>query len=526
MLPKIALPPQLFERGVAREAQAQSRETQELVVEWRVQRFTRDPNILHYSGGIKAKFGVTVLTADELVLNMSQKIGVATGNVLLTDPEGQVEAEQVVFDWENQTGSATNARIRIANIQFKTDRIAGVDGTWVIEAIKVTSGFGKGEQLAFGAGTVTVEPGKSAVAKKLFLELFGERVATFPEYTFNLDRRVQGLQPPTPSFKRGAGIGLTWDSGITVGESTAISATSAVFHRELPRYELALTGTAVRANRSQSRLLPRSDLIERFAESSLESIVVRSPEHEDRYFSDLRRTASISTTWNQTTLGRLSDARGVSKQWDLGAEVGGTAQNWGVLGQFRAQSIRPNGASPFRTRLVSQITAHSGPISFAEGLDVRVRLDGFGIQGTTGSGYGFARASAGLYARILPSVLISTGVSALKEFGTAQFLFDRPAVRKSWNSRLDLKVGPWTFGTLIKYDMDVHRWYDTEFTIALASGMFEPYIHSRLFPREFKIGVRIRALGSLGNLQNREPNRPAESGPESSISDWLSSRLP
>jgi hypothetical protein len=93
------------------------------------------------------------------------------------------------------------------------------------------------------------------------------------------------------------------------------------------------------------------------------------------------------------------------------------------------------------------------------------------------------------------------------EFGNPLFEIDRLYSRQNFNLRADYKRGPYTTSLIWKYDLDRRKWYDTEYSFALASGSFEPFIGGRLFPKTVVFGVRLRTQDIFDRLSSRTVTR-------------------
>ncbi|MEZ5163697.1 MAG: hypothetical protein R2688_08085, partial [Fimbriimonadaceae bacterium] len=253
-------------------------------------------------------------------------------------------------------------------------------------------------------------------------------------------------------------------------------------------------------------LKPRSDLDERYRRSWFENVIVDDPEAYFAFMNQRKLNYGLGTTWNFETEGRPTDSSDVSKLVELSLDHGTSFNGFGLQSTLRAQRIRPDGNTAWSDRLSlnSQLLA---PVQNLGGnWNAFGMVDGIGLIGTKNQ-YGYVRGTLGIFGRPFEGFIIGGSYSAITQFGTPEFAFDGVPVTHSMNLRADYRKGPYTFSYLAKYDLRNSIWYDKEWEIALAAGTFEPFIVSREFPSDFRMGIRFRINSFVDRLQQRNPKR-------------------
>ncbi len=487
---------------------------EELVVEWRTQLYNVEKKTAKFTGGIIATYGNTVLSADDLELDYANKIGRASGAVHLKDPEGELEAHDLTFNWETREGEAHKVKIRIDRVSGTVERLQIVNDktknkmTWVMEGVYATPSLSKRPDMAFSAPKLVLNPGRSGRAIRPTVYLFGRKIVTLPSSTFSLDKRVEGLRWPAISFQRKAGVGLSWSSGFLLTDQSAISAQISSFPDVLPSATVAYTHSGIPAANSTRFLLPTPELDERARNGYMDNVYIDRPTGEDDDIRSQRRTFAAISTWNQGTSGRLVNSSSVSKALEVGYEYGGTLGGFGFVGHARAQQLREGTKSPWVRRTLLTATVQAPPIKLGDQLSVRLRADAYQAVGKKSFGWG--RGAASLVYAPVKSVRLGASYVLGSEYGSPQFLMDPLFSKKAVHFRGDLNFGNYSFSLLHKYDLNNKKWYDAEWAFSFLAGSFEPYVQSRLYPREFRIGFRIRAQEVLERLTSRVIKRKAQ----------------
>lgn len=508
------------------EAAAQASSSGELRVEWRVQRYEADASKASFTGGVKAVYDLTTVTSDDLDLDYANKTGRARGHVRVQDPEGTLDADELEFNWVDRTGVAHNVSMVADGVRVKVSQVRIEKNRWVFDRLWATPSKRQTPDVAFSSRRVALQPGRSGTTSGSTLSLWGLRLPEIPSMTFSLDRRVDGFRIPAISYRQGSGVGVAWRSGFLLGEQASLGGSVGVFPNVLPSTAISLAWSAIPAGRSIARIDPGNDLSERFVESAIENIVARQPSAEDDHFRQRRATVAIVSAWNQPTYGRRKDFDGVSKRWELATEVGGpVGKGFGGLGQVRLQSLRLDQNDPFRTRVLGSATLHSGARRISEHLTGRVRLDGLAVSGGGSDSYSWLRAGASAEWHPIREFRATAGVGIAKEWGTPAFEIDPLYANRSFNLRGDLMLGSIKASSLVKYDMQRRRWYDTEWSFSIVADSLEPYLTTRQFPKTYQIGVRFRFDALRDRLTSRVQKR-REPVPESQNPDAAGGQRP
>ena len=507
-LPAIAkhLPPDLFKPAPVEIQQIQR---DNIRIEFRYQEFESEGNTGRFHGNVRAFYGPTILECEELFVDYDRKIGRAKGKVRITDPEGVLEAEDLEFNWVQQTGVANNVKVNAAGVKMQITSLEIGPKQWIATEFKGTPSKTKPPEFEFAAQKLFLRPGKSGRAVKPKLVLFGAKVLELPSYTFSLDKRVVGFRPPSIGYRNGSGFGLTWTSEFLINDQTSIATRLNAFPRRFPSFETEITFSPLSSEKSSTRLNTRSDLGDRFADSWFDSILVDSPESEFALLSAPRQLFSMGTYWSQATRGRREDGTGISKPVDFAYEYGGQSGRWVGLSQIRAQQVKGGRSEPTVERGALQLILRREPLPLARSLALVFGIDGHANLDRS-SKAGEVRGSAFLLAK--PSSYVTLGVGGVAgfDFGRARYSWDRNQVQRAFHTRADFDLGNIQLGALVKYDTDQRRWYDVEYGVSFIAGSFEPYFLYRQSPREVRFGVRLRLdefveLISRKDFRQREP---------------------
>jgi len=477
-------------------------------IEWRVQRYLPESGRALFSGGVRAKYGPTVLTADELELDYTNKRGWARGKVTLNDPDGRLSAEELEFNWADGTGTAQRVDAFLDPVQFRAQRVTVKPGEWTLYDVYASPSRTRPPEIAVRAPQLTIKLGASGRLKKPSFSLFGWRTGPYPSYSFSLDPRVQGFRVPAVTFKQGAGVGVAWQSGFIVAPNLSVFANTTIVQTQFPSSRIAMAWSALPPNRTTGWILPQSELSERFNRGYLENVYVKAPESEEGWIGAPRRTVAIISSYNESPSGRRVDPDTVTKPWDLAMEASGKPRpRLAAYAQARVQSVRLNIGEPFETRALAQFAVVAGPYPVGRRLDARLRLDSFGTTGAGTNGFGWTRGAASLTWRADSRWILGVQSSVGAQYGEVGLPIDPLAYANAVMARATYDHGPYRASIMFKYDYRQRRWYDTEYAASFVAGSFQPYVEARLFPREYRLGIRLRLDEFFARL--KETPRPA-----------------
>lgn len=473
-----------------------------------------------FTGRVRAFYDLTEVRANSLRLDEKNKVFEAEGAVEIIDPEAYAKCERIWATWvkpppetEKEAreqfvmGRAYNMEFRSGNVRLEARETIIHPGRWVMH--DVSGAISRSDDPPYGifARRVSLKPGESGVAERVYLEVLGRRIGALPRYTFSLNKRVKGLGLPAVKQERGRGIGVGWNANIPFGDKSALNAGIESFPSEFLKLGLEFAYSPLSSDATEAKINPRSDLGERFSDGWFENISVPVAGAEQNELRKPRLTYSAATRWNEGTIGRPENPGSVSKQFELGWESGGELGNgFGSFFQARLQRIRSGPEDPWVDRALFQSTLLAPDYRLANGLDFRVRADGFLTQSERNT-FAWVRGSAGLIYQPYQGLTLGAAYIASTEFGDPDLRFDPLYSRNAAHFRVDWQSGPYSVKYLYKYDINTAQWYDREWEIALVAEGFEPFIRYRQNPSDYRIGVRFRIDNFVDKLINRDPKR-------------------
>lgn len=483
-----------------------------------------ETEIVHYTGGVRAVYGPSILTAEELFFDRKNQKGRARGQVKILDPEGTFSADNLEFELTPisegnsklrfKFGSAENVFMEFEGMKMKMDSFIATPTDTSVE-IKMSNLYATPSRMhppefAIKVKELRLSSGKSGRASKLGFDVFGKQLLTIPYYNFSLDRRATGFRVPAISFTRGSGLGVAWGSTFLLNDQTSLTGKLNSLPEALPSLTLEVARTPINPEKFLGRLTTRNDLSDRFSDSYIDSILVTNPYREIRNLRMPRNTVSAGMYYNQTTRGRIDDSETISKQLDIAYEIGSAVgRHGGFLSQIRGQSIRPDRKADFTGRLVTLGSVHSGIVPVAPSLGVMSRVD-WQATASDRTRFGWLRSSLTAVATPTSQVTLALGATATVSSGRAEFAFDRIPVKRGLFGRADLDLGSITLTALAKYDADTRTFPDIEYGWSFAAGSFRPYFNYRQFPREVQFGIKLRATDLFDRLSDRKFVRKSE----------------
>jgi lipopolysaccharide export system protein LptA len=493
--------------GVGQGATAPSRIQldEDLVVSSESSHFDPLTQTFTFSRGVVATYGVTTVRADRLVIHNASgdQNGEAVGHVQLEDPDVNMTAENLRFSWkpEARTGHAENAVIHIANVTLRVKRAEIKPEQWDLYDVSGTACRNDPPFIEARTRHLVVHPGKSGKAVRPTLYVLGNRIVSLPDRSFNLNPKTEGFNLPALSYRRGAGLGISFQSGFLLTPQTNLAVSAGVFPGSLPGYGATLTRSLLPEERVNNIVTPASELGERFRTGYLENIQVTSPDQERRSLRNEKRSIAVSSVWNQGSVARGTRVS-YSKPLEGVYEVGGAADDIGFIGQARMQTIRANNG-PIHTRLLLSGTAGITPRPIAANLDLVGRVDTSLFLGTN---FGWVRGSAGLVYHPVPQVALAGGAFLSQEFGSTIFEVDRLYAKNGFVFRADFNLGPTKFSYMQKWDQTL-GWFDREYTASQVVGCLEPFVLYRKYPNDYNFGVRFRLDEFYDVLRRRDFRR-------------------
>lgn len=460
-----------------------------------------------FEGGVVARYGATVLKADRVEVDAQRGWLRAIGKTEIIDPEATISANGVEVWWREKQSIAQDVRFEVGYVRVtgkSLETFGDPEPLWVVRGAEIVLTDLGGSK--FAADEIEVQPGKRAVARRVFYHLAGQKIGPIPSQTINLDRRVSGLKFPSVTNRRGIGVGVSWESSLLLNDQTVFQGSMGSFPKRLLTSSFQVTQSFIAGSKQMTKVSPRGDLGERFADGWFNNVGIPTPEDEWGRIRDPKASWSMGTFWNVGTTARPLDFDGVSKAFELVGEFGGGFGDLAWVGTTRVQRVRPSTKGAWVDRAVADFSLLAPRFNFGGGWSTHARIDFFGTAGGSNQ-YGFARAELGVFGPVFPGLTAGFAFSKGGEFGTSDFAFDRLGVLEGMHFRADYQRGPYTVRYLAKYDLRSDLWFDREWEIALAAGSLEPFVVRREFPGDYRFGLRFRTDAFTNRLLDRDLKR-------------------
>lgn len=459
-----------------------------------------------FTGEVVARYDLTVIKSQRLVIDYRNGTGVAEGGVELTDPEAYLTTDRLEFDWNAKTGRAENVYVQVGNVRLKAEVLTIGPNVWVMERATGTLSRRKSPKYEIAAERVRIYPGRYALAEHVGMRLFGAKLGWLPQVRFDLDPRIEGFNLPAFAEKKGVGFGVSWNSSFLLNDSVALRAAWNTFPHRVPVYGLELMYMTSDPDKTFKRVRPHSDLGEQFGDGWFDNVRVRSPLSEFGSIGSPRTTYTIATAWGRSTFARPVITNDVAKMVEAVVETAGNVAGFGLRANLRLHRIRGAAKTPFVDRSVTQLAAITPAWKVANGLRFHLRGDALGTNGEN-TRFGWLRAQGALIWRPAESFTMGVAYSTSRMYGTPDFGFDRLFYNSALHARADYSAGPYTLRYLVRYDPATRAVFDTEYELALVAEGFEPFIIFRQSPSDFRLGVRFRIDDFVGRLQRRNVKR-------------------
>lgn len=456
-----------------------------------------------FTGDVVATYGIEKVQADTLVVHMTDRSAKASGNVRFDDPDGNLTADSLSFDWTpgKSHGTAENFVAHLANVTLRAARAEISPNKYELFDVSGTSCRRDPPLFALKTRHLILYPESYGKAERPSVDILGHRILSLPDRTFNLNPRTEGFNPPSISYRKGNGLGVSFRSGFLLSQRTDVVTTFSSYPGALPSYGVVYTQSLLPAEKIAHIVTPRSELSERFSFGYLENILVEHPEDETSFLRRTRKSLGFDSLWNQSSTGR-GDPAHYTKPLEGVFETGGISGPVGYYGQARLQSIRRNGED-INTRLV--LAGSAGPQSrlIGKNLSTLARVD---TSLFVGPNYGWMRGMAGVVYRPITQFTASAGGYASTQFGDSQYAIDPLFSRNGMVFRGDLNLGPTKFSYMSKWDHTL-GWFDREYTASQVVGCLEPFVVYRGNPSTYNIGIRFRLDDFYDLLRRRDFRR-------------------
>ncbi|BBO24285.1 conserved hypothetical protein [Candidatus Nitrosymbiomonas proteolyticus] len=482
----------------------------ELTVTWRTKTIDVERKSVIFAGEVKAVYGVSTVYCDRLEIRSSESesYAVASGNVRLEDPDARMSSDSFEFDWKQRTGAAQNVQLLLGSLAVWAGRISVSGSRWELFDSKVVVCEQQGKMLGAQIRKAEVEVGRRAILRGASLIVMNGKWLTLPRYEAQLDPDQAGFRWPTLAYEKDSGMGTRWSSDLRLSPSSMFVFDVTSYPKRLPSslYGLSLD---LDPARSGVRLAPQSDLNERFQGSFLDNVAVSSPQDEQDSMSVRRRFLSVSSVWNQKVPG--FPGMRVSEPWQLAYAHSGATQLGAFSLDARYQQIGIAGER-YEHRANVRLAFRGRTASLASGFAPYWGFDGQWFGG--GDDYSWVRATGGLIWQAPGGPRVAVGYAHTLFRGDPSFPFDAPGPAELALTRLDWRLGPRTLSVLGQWDVRADRWHKTEVRFAQVAGCFEPFVLWREQTRQFTVGVTLRPLEVLTQLEQRLASRDRNNRPK------------
>lgn len=471
-----------------------------LTIEWRNKTILARENKLLFTGGVKAFYGPTVLEADSLTISQKSgdKFGIAEGNIRLTDPDGTLRAQYLEFHWVERIGSAREVILDIDGLHLEAGSATLKPDEWTLKDVKAAPDSSRRPILEIKTPTIVYRPGKSGVARKASIDIFGTKVFTLPSYRFGSKREEQTFRLPSISFNQG--LGVSWRTVLPIDDRSRFNGALRAKAGEGPGIGAQFVRSFLPRNEPEGVISPISELNERFTYGYFDNIYVKTPAEERALISARRGSAAIGLTVNELAAGRINRDL-YTKSIDVVFEQARPFGDFGFYSSLRYSDIREEGGIS-ENRIMASVTTLMPQIDFGGGLKSHARIETNGYTGDRNQ-FGWFSSQIGLIYEPFPTLRLGGTWVRSSEFGKPTFIADRLFSKNGYHLRLDADFGTTQISYLAKYDEGRKKWYDNEIALSQTIGSVIPFIAYREFPRSFTFGVRLKAEETLAKLSER-----------------------
>ena len=458
-------------------------------------------------------YGETVLQADlvEIYPNGSPGVspgsGFAHGHVQLTDPVGNLSADEASFNWIKHSGQASKAVIKFEGIEVTAAKVQVEPGVWTLDGVR--AGFERGRPIAYVLSSHAIlRPGSGLTAFGVDARLLGTRVGGVHRFDapFDPSHGLGGDHYPAPNWSGDTGFGLRYRPRYLLDDRTAVAGTVSVTQTELPSYGVQIARSYLKAGETEGLVVPRSELDNRFSFGYFDTVGIASPTDEHNGIGLQRYNVSVGAFYNVQAFDRKGDEV-FAKPFEATVERAfGTRQSFAVITDNTFQQIHVLGGSD-HDRLLDSTTVAFPLIRLAPKLTTRIRFDGAGFVNPQ-STFSWVQAQAGLVYHPNAQLRFGVAYNAARQFGTPLYLADELYSLNTLDLRSDFEFGPHRLSLLAKYDTERRRWYDNEFALYQVIGPIEFFARYRTFPSQFVFGGQVRLDSVLNQIEKRNPTRP------------------
>ena len=471
---------------------------------------TVDPKrqVLTVEGDVVATYSGERITADRIViyLGQSQRRAVATGGVVLIDPDGTVKANTLEFSWDprHRYARASNVVMTIAGSTIRAKRADLTPTLWTLSDFSFTNDRGHPPLYLVSGRNLIIVPKKYALVAQPAVSIFGRQIVSWHGQRFNLDPAASGIRPPTPVYHDGA-LGFNWQAGRLIAPATTLEWHLDAYRGEYPGSGIQVTHSFLPDALATRPIAPRTELYQRFEFGYFESLLVGSPKTETDFLSQPRKAVTAFDNNNAAPTGRGESTELFTFPVATGYELGGSAGSFGYLTDFRLETIRRVGDEANLTRGEVEGSLELPSVRLSRDLAFISRADAEGFQSE--QSFGWARLSGGLVYQPSKTLSFGGGLMGAVQGGTPDYDIDPLYYLNGAMFRTDYSVGPRQLGLLVRYDTRKGL-FDKEFLVTQVMGPFEGFFLYRQYPGDTRFGLMLRIQPLLDVLKRRHLTTP------------------
>lgn len=172
---------------------------------------------IHARGNVKVTYQTTRLSCDLIKINTQTKDATARGNVRLEDPQGIIEAEELIYNFESKSGEIRKPRLRSAPYYYFGEDAQRISEDKYILKQSFFSGCNYDRpHLGIASEAVTIYPNERIIAESNIFFLGGIPFFYLPRYTHSLKTPQTKIQlNPGQSSRWGAYLLSAWGNDLS-----------------------------------------------------------------------------------------------------------------------------------------------------------------------------------------------------------------------------------------------------------------------------------------------------------------------
>ncbi len=179
---------------------------QSIIIDGDIVEYSTDAKQVTAEGNVVVSYFGSRLTCDKIVVNTQTKEGQASGDVRLCDPRGILEAEKLVYNFQDKTGDILKARLRSSPYYYYGNKVRRRgENRYIVEQGYLSSCNYDRPHFRMKSKRIEIFPGDKVVARSNVLYWMNIPFFYFPRYSHSLK---------DPFMKMQAKIGKTSDWGL------------------------------------------------------------------------------------------------------------------------------------------------------------------------------------------------------------------------------------------------------------------------------------------------------------------------